>query len=39
MKETKKMSNTGPTTVKRITAPEAPPDIVETRFAGTFRFK
>jgi hypothetical protein len=29
----------GPTDVKRVTAPEAPPDTVTTRFAGTLTFR
>jgi hypothetical protein len=29
---------TGPTEVQRVTAPVAPPDVVETRFAGRFEF-
>src|SRR5262245_30103363 len=34
-----RMQDQGPSTVRRITAPEAPPPVVETRFAGTLHFR
>ncbi len=30
---------TGPTQVQRVTAPEPPPPVVETRFVGRFEFE
>ena len=30
---------TGPTEVRRVTAPEPPPPVVETRFAGRLEFE